>query len=238
MAACFLTRAVRTGRMEYAGSVIDTLPVHHHTRVLSLLSKGEIIAFPTGTTYGFGVNALDAGALTKLNTLKGRDTEKTYSLLLPTQNRPAYVDLSPQEEAALKTFAEKPLTLLVKPRPPLVGLAKDGSVGVRTPDHPFTKQLVDLLTFPITATSANRSGQPPAYSVSELTTAFPNAAFMVVDGGELPKRKPSTVAKWENGKWSVIREGDVTARELSHITEPSHPGTGDSRALRTPLAER
>lgn len=197
--------------------MIDTLPVHHLTRVMSILNRDEVVAFPTGTTYGFGANALSPTALQRLTDLKGRNADKAYSLLLPAKKADEYVAFTSQEKAAFQTFADKPLTLLVKPQAALASLAKDGRVGIRTPDHPFVKELADLLTFPITATSANRSGEAPAYSVEELMKAFNNATFMAVDGGTLPKRKPSTVAYWNVDKWEIVREGDVRLKDLKTV---------------------
>lgn len=194
--------------------MIDTLPIHHHSRVLFLLKNGEIVAFPTGTSYGLGVNALNKTALEKLTDLKGRGGEKAYSILLPTKEQEKYVDISAQEKNVLSKFIDKPLTLLVKPQPVLNHLAKDGLVGVRTADHPFTKTLVDLLEFPITATSANHTGENPAYSTDELLKMFASANFMAVDGGVLPKIAPSTVAKYDQGKWVILREGTVKKKDL------------------------
>jgi len=194
--------------------MLDTLPIHHHSRVIFLLKKSDIVAFPTGTSYGLGVNALDKVALDKLTNLKGRDGEKAYSILLPTKNPETFVNLSAEEKKVLEKFKDKPLTLLVKPKAPLDHLAKDGHVGVRTADHPFTKGLADLLEFPITATSANRTGENPAYSTEELAKMFEKETFMAVDGGTLPTLKASTVAKFENGKWEVLREGEIRKKDL------------------------
>ncbi len=194
--------------------MIDTLPVHHHTRVISILRNGEIVAFPTGTTYGFGVNALSQEALQKLIALKGRGSEKAFSMVLPEKNRDEFVELSEKEKDVLTRLSDKPLTLLVKPKQPLNHLAKDGLVGVRTADHPFTKTLAELLDFPFTATSANHTGENPAYSVDDLMKMFKNDSFMAVDGGVLPNKKPSTVAKYMNGAWEILREGDVRKKDL------------------------
>lgn len=198
--------------------MIDTLPVHHLSRVLSILNRGEVVAFPTGTTYGLAVNALNADALKRLTDLKGRAAEKVYALLLPAEGVDQFVELRPQESSALQTFANVPLTLLVKPKPPLAHLAKDGFVGVRTADHPFTKELAKEIKFPITATSANTSGNTPAYSVDELIKAFPQESFMAVDGGVLPQRPPSTIAKWTGSNWEIIREGGLKPFEIKKIT--------------------
>lgn len=194
--------------------MIDTLPIHHHSRVLFLLKKSEVVAFPTGTSYGLGVNALDKIALEKLTDIKGRTGEKAYSLLLPTKDKNKFVEISEQEGRVLEKFNDKPLTLLVKPQPILAHLARDGRVGIRTADHPFTKGLVDLLEFPVTATSANHTGESPAYSCDELIKKFASATFMAVDGGTLPQTPPSTVAKLEEGKWVVLREGSIKKKDL------------------------
>ena len=194
--------------------MIDTLPVHHLSRVLSIFKNGEVVAFPTGTTYGFGVNALDKNALQKLSDLKGRSEDKAYSLLLPTKTIDQYVEVTEQEKKVLEKLKDVPLTILVKAKESLQHLAKDGKVGARTADHPFTKSLVELLEFPITATSANKSGEEPAYSVDDLMKSFKDATFMAVDGGLLPKHKPSTVAQFAGGKWEVLREGDVRRKQL------------------------
>jgi len=194
--------------------MIDTLPIHHHSRVLFLLKKGEIVAFPTGTSYGLGVNVIDTTALNKLIELKGRTGEKAFSILLPSKEQSKYVDISDQEKNVLEKFTDKPLTLLVKARDPIKHIAKDGMVGVRTADHPFTKALTELLEFPITATSANHTGEEPAYSVDELVKMFPSSNFMAIDGGKLPKNPPSTVAKFENNKWTLLREGTIKRKEL------------------------
>ncbi len=201
--------------------MIDTLPAHHLSRVLSLLRRDLVVAFPTGTTYGFGVNALSSAALRRLTDLKGRSEEKTYSLLLPEKDSDTYVELADPERAVLRSFTGQPLTLLVRSHPALAHLAKEGRVGVRTTDHPFTRELSALLPFPITATSANPSGKPPAFSVEEIQKSFPGATFMVVDGGGIPKRKPSTVARWDDGTWTVLREGDIHLTALKQATATS-----------------
>lgn len=200
--------------------MIDTLPVHHISRVLSILSNDEIVGFPTGTVYGLGVNALSKNALQALSDLKGRDPNKTYSILLPVDSMDTYVDLNQQEVNALTTkLANTPLTLLVKAREPLAHLALNGLVGVRTADHPFTQELVKQIQFPVTATSANKSGQKAARSTEEIRTAFPEAEFMVVDGGTLPEQQPSTIAQLENGTWKLLRKGDVSITDLKKTGE-------------------
>lgn len=194
--------------------MIETLPLHHLTRVASLLAHGQLVAYPTGTSYGLAVNALDRSALEKLSALKRRSLEKSYTVLLPRDDPDRYVAWTTDERQTFAALAEQPVTILVRAKEPLTHLARDGRIGIRTPDHPFTRELVTLLSFPITATSANSDGQPPARSLAEVEQLAGAMRLFVVDGGRLPKRLPSTIAALANQRWEISRKGDVTAAEL------------------------
>ncbi len=194
--------------------MIDTLPVHHLSRAAAILKAGDVLCFPTGTSYGLGANALSEPALAKLTALKGRDPEKSYSVILPEKNPGDFAEFTDAEKKALAAFACQPLTLLVKAKPPLKLIAKDGRAGIRTADHPFTKELAKALDFPFTATSANASGGAPAYSVDDLYRIFPRADFKAIDGGATQEKKASTVAAFVDGEWKVYREGAITERML------------------------
>lgn len=196
-------------------SVLETLPLHHLTRVVSLLARGEIVAYPTGTTYGLGVNALDRRALERLSALKGRPDDMTYTVLLPEREPERFVAWSRDERLVFERLQPRPLTLLVAAREPLAHLAKDGRVGIRTADHPFTRALAELIPFPITATSANPSGAPAACAPGDLDALATNVRLYVVEGGRLPECLSSTVAAREGSRWKLMRKGEVTAKELS-----------------------
>lgn len=195
--------------------MLETLPLHHLARVVSLLARGEIVAYPTGTTYGLGVNALDRRALERLSALKGRPDEKSYTVLLPEREPERFVAWAPDERRVFERLQPRPLTLLAEAREPLAHLAKDGRVGIRTADHPFTHALAELIPFPITATSANPSGSAAACAPEDLETLAINVRLYVVEAGRLPQCLPSTVAALEGSRWKLLRTGDVTAKELS-----------------------
>jgi L-threonylcarbamoyladenylate synthase len=205
--------------------VIETLPLHHLTRVVSLLAHGQLVAYPTGTSYGLAVNALDRSALEKLSALKHRPKEKSYTVLLPRGDPDRYVAWTADERRAFTTLADQPVTLLVRGKEPPVHPARDRRIGVRTRDHPFPRELVALLSFPITATSANVDDQPPARSPAEVETLSGTVRLFVVDGGRLPPRLPSTIAAFANRRWEISRKGDVTPAVLQEVvTAATAPG--------------
>ncbi|TSC73057.1 MAG: tRNA threonylcarbamoyladenosine biosynthesis protein [Parcubacteria group bacterium Gr01-1014_38] len=202
--------------------MLETLPLHHIARVVSLLSRGQVVAYPTGTSYGLGVNALDQRALEQLSALKQRPEDKTYTVLLPEQHPERFVAWTDEERQVFAALRDRPLTLLVNTTDALQHLAKEGRVGVRTPDHPFTRELVTLTTFPVTATSANTSGETSACTLAEVEALAKEIRIYAVDGGSLVRCLPSTVAALENGRWRIVRNGDVTTQELEDARTSAH----------------
>lgn len=198
----------------YRRAVLETIPLHHLAKVVSLLNRGQVVAYPTGTSYGFGVNALDPRALERLTELKQRPEEKQYTVFLPQQHPERFVAWTEEERRVLTVLRNRPLTLLVKATEALQHLSKDGRIGVRTPDHPFTQELAALLPFPMTATSANASGGAPACTVADLEALANEVRLSAVDGGSLAPCLPSTIAAREDGSWRMIRQGDVGEQEL------------------------
>lgn len=195
--------------------VLETLPLHHLSRVVSLLHRGAMVAYPTGTSYALGVNALNHDALKDLAALKQRPEEKTYTVLLPTRAPERFVRWTAEEQRVFAALRNRPLTLLVRAADPLAHLARDGRVGIRTPDHPFTRELVDLLPFPVTATSANVSDRTPAFSLQDLEPLAKDVRLYTVETGTLPRSLPSTIAARTTDGWEIVRAGDVTERELT-----------------------
>jgi L-threonylcarbamoyladenylate synthase len=197
-------------------------------QTVEYIKEGRIVAFPTNTSYGLAVDALQGFALQRLRNLKERPSEKTFTVFMDPSLWPQYLDLSATEKELLSRFDGQPLTLLVKPKNPLAHLAQDEKVGLRVIDHPLMKDLAAALEVPLTATSANTSGQPPCLSPEEIRRHFPqtvgtkkeiemtkNTTYNlslagILDGGTLPQSKPSTIAQMEeNGSFNIVRQGET-----------------------------
>jgi L-threonylcarbamoyladenylate synthase len=181
---------------------------------LAALRRGEVVAFPTETYYGLAVDALAPAALYALMALKGRAADKVVALIVADR---AMVDLVCVEvpavaERLMAAHWPGPLTLALPARPGLpVGLVSDGFVAMRASPHPLAQALVQGLGRPITATSANRAGEPPARTAAAVRAAFPHACF-VLDGGETPGGAASTLVRVRGEALEVLRRGaiDVT----------------------------
>ncbi|RQG94423.1 L-threonylcarbamoyladenylate synthase [Natrarchaeobius chitinivorans] len=166
-------------------------------RAATAIREGGLVVYPTETVYGLGADALEADAVERVFAVKGRDRAKPISLAVPRFGaalEAGYVDATDRERAFADAFLPGPVTLLCKRRevvPDVLTAARD-RVGIRVPDCEPALALLERADRPITATSANRSGEPSARRVAEVTESVRDAA-VVLDGGETPGTESTVV---------------------------------------------
>jgi L-threonylcarbamoyladenylate synthase len=176
------------------------------------LARGAVVAFPTETFYGLAVPALDAGAVARLCALKGRDPAQAIPVLVDSvaMLERLVVEVPPAARALIARHWPGALTLVLPARPGVPApLVSDHGVGARISSHAVATALVTACGAPLTATSANPTGQPPARTAAEVRAAFGDAVY-VLDGGTTAGGPPSTVACFEGERVVVIRAGAVS----------------------------
>ncbi|MBX0296011.1 L-threonylcarbamoyladenylate synthase [Haloarcula nitratireducens] len=149
------------------------------------LREGELVVYPTETVYGLAADATDTHAVEAVFAAKGRSREKPVSLAVPdVDSALEYVAPTDREERFMREFLPGPVTVVTERRDGVPDALTGGEprVGVRVPDHPVALALLDAVA-PLTATSANVSGNPSATAVAELDEIRERAA-VVLDGGE------------------------------------------------------
>lgn len=179
------------------------------TEAAERVRAGEVIAYPTETLYGLGADGLDSVAVARVVAIKGRHDQQPISLLVADEEMLASLvrEVPPAALALARRHWPGPLTLVLPARPglpsPLVN--ERGGVGIRISPDPVASALVRVLGRPLTATSANRSGQPAAEEASAVALA---GLALVLDGG--PRRGvPSTVVEALGERLSILRSGAV-----------------------------
>lgn len=175
------------------------------TDAVAAIRRGDLVVYPTETVYGLGADALDADAIGRVFEAKGRPRDKPLSMALPDADVAAdYTDPSELERAFCERFLPGPVTVLLErnDRVPDALVAGKDRVGIRVPDHDIARDLARR-TGPITATSANRSGEPSARRVDEIDATIREGA-VVIDGGETPGTE-STVVDVSAGE--IVRRG-------------------------------
>ena len=186
------------------------------------LNAGLVLGYPTETVYGFGT-AVDHASVESLVRMKRRPPSKPFLLLIASTQMIDRLDLqlTPAAAALAGRHWPGPLTLVLAGggrRVPARLRGPEGGVGVRWTSHPGLQRVIQAYGEPITSTSANRPGMPPAMSAAEIVTQWGDAMgrgqLRVLDGGRLVPSAPSTVVDCTGRTPRVIRPGALPASVL------------------------
>ena len=186
-------------------------------RAAEVVRRGGVLAFRTDTFYGVGADPYNVGAVRRIDELKGREGKPILVLVSDrawaerlTRARGKLFD------ALSEHFWPGPLTLVLAadPRLPEALTAATGTVGVRYPEDEQVCHFVEACGGVLTATSANRTGEPPARSAREVAAAFPSGLDLIVDAGQTSAERPSTVVDISGREARLIREGAVGWDEI------------------------
>lgn len=190
-------------------------------RVDAIVRRGGIVAIPTETFYGLGVNPFDEEAVDRLLRVKGRGDGKPILVLIGSLEQLPCVTriVSPVARILIDAFWPGPLTLLFPALPSLPGnlTAGTGMVGVRLSS---CGPLVELLRRigPLTGTSANRTGRPPAQTARMVEEELGRDVDAIIDAGSTAGGLPSTVIDVRQ-PIRVIREGAVTRQMIQNVLQ-------------------
>lgn len=183
-----------------------------------LLEAGEVIGIPTETVYGLAANAFDEAAIAKIFSIKNRPSynplilhignfEQLESIVLP------FDDLM---EQITKKFWPGPLTILCPKRENVPSIVTAGSdlMAVRMPSHPLTLELLNCLSFPLVAPSANISNRISPTSATHVLKYFEHKIPLVLDGGVCSNGIESTIISVENNQIMIHRQGAISKEAL------------------------
>ncbi len=182
------------------------------------ISRGGVAVFPSDGLYGLACDPLDAGAITRIHRLKGRDDGKPSAVMYfsPLAIRELIGALGPRTKAAVSALMPGPVTLVVANphrRYPLACRQDPERLGIRLIGGPLAGTMC-----PVFQTSANLSGEPAAARFEDVPESIREGADLAVDGGELPGL-PSTVvditALEADGSWKVLRDGALSPGDLA-----------------------
>jgi len=197
-------------------------PQHPHADLIDaavrLLENGGVIAFPTGSLYGLGADALNTDAVERVFTIKRRPLDKPLLILVP--DRAVVFDLAAEVTPAAKRLMDRfwpgRVTIVFKALSVLPAnlTAGSGKIGIRLPGHPVAKALVAAFGRPITGTSANPSGHKGCHQIAELDPKLIEQLALVLDAGSLKEGIGSTVVDITGAEPIVIREGVVSKQAI------------------------
>jgi L-threonylcarbamoyladenylate synthase len=196
----------------FHGAELSILCAHAGT----ILRRGGVVAIPTETYYGLGVDPFNAAALGRLAKVKGRANGKPILLLIGAREQLSdLVDyIPPVADALMEAFWPGPLTIVFPARTGIHELvtAGTGTVGVRWTSLTALADMLHVVG-PLTGTSANRAGELPAQTAQEVQQALGDEIDLIIDAGTMPGGLPSTVIRVQ-GQAQIVRDGAITRASI------------------------
>ena len=184
------------------------------------LRGGGLVAYPTETVYGLG-GVVSEDAVARVRALKARERGKPLIALVASAHDVPDLRWTDDARELARIFWPGALTLVLEDPlgifPPGVRDEDTHAVGVRVSPHPLVARLLEGLGSPITSTSLNLAGEPPALSGDEAAAVVERLGapdVLVLDSGTLAPSKPSSVVDCTGPVPVVLREGAVPKGRL------------------------
>ncbi len=189
-------------------------------KAMTVIQRNGSIVYPTDTVYGLGVNALRVHCLERLFKIKKRPETKPVPVMIgdiAMAKKLAFIDR--KTEKILEAVWPGPVTVILKKREIVPDILTAGkmTIGLRIPDCRLIQVLLANLEEPITATSANFSGNPSLISAVEIIEIFAKAyprPDLILDAGDLPNSLPSTVLDLTGSQPKILRVGPTSKKNL------------------------
>ena len=171
-----------------------------------IIFEGGIIAYPTDTLYGFGVDATNENSINQLNKLKNR--KGPISVIAPDKNVVStWIDIPANEKDKALENLTPYRTIIYPVRKEVVNsliIGPENTLGIRIPAHPFCISLAKQCNVPITTTSVNRKGEFPKSNTNEILESFGNSIDLIIDDGKL-SGPASSIYKYQSGSLNKLR---------------------------------
>jgi len=187
------------------------------------IKSGQVLGMPTDTFYGLAADPFNLRAVERVYEIKSRSRHKPLSLLIESEEQAEMLARDPLPDnfyILARKFWPGPLTIIVPAasRLPLKVTANTGNIAIRIPQAKIPLQVIRAAGVPITATSANLSGESECTTASAVLQQLQERIPIVVDGGTSPREVASTIVDLsEDGGWRLLRQGAIPRQEIAQL---------------------
>lgn len=196
---------------------------HQVGGVVEHLREGGLVLYPTETVYGLG-GLVTPESIGKLTHVKGRAEDSPFLLLVREPEQVPGLEWTECARRLADAFWPGPLTLILDAPAgslPPGAQGADGGVALRRSPHPAVVRLLEAMDGPITSTSANRAGAPPARTAEEALALLKRIDerddVWLLNGGDAPGGPPSTIVDCRREPARLVRRGAVEADALRDV---------------------
>ncbi len=185
-----------------------------------VINAGGIVVCPTDTVYGFLADAGNKKAIEKIFKIKKRPKSKPLPVFVSGIKQAKQIaEISKEQEKILKKHWPGKFTFILRIKKKIefgtlsnLVVGRGNTIGIRIPKHKFLLSLLKKFGKPLAQTSVNISGRPELDEIEDIAGLCQNfvssglTKFLIVDGGCLPKRKPSTIIDLSKNKTKILRK--------------------------------
>jgi L-threonylcarbamoyladenylate synthase len=190
----------------------------HIVESFQIIKDGGVIVFPTQYLYGLGADALNVEAVDKVFEIKQRSYHKPLLILIPHRQdlKRLVQHVSSAAVHIMNCFWPGAVTLVFKAKDtvPENLTANTGKVGIRMPQHPVALALSRAVGGPLTATSANITGDSGCSTVSDIDLRISDNVDLILDAGPLKGGTGSTVVDVTIDPPKILRDGAIPAKDI------------------------
>lgn len=178
-------------------------------KAAEIILRGGLVVYPTETFYALGANALNKKAVEEIFRVKKRPLSKPIPIIIADKSwlKDLVIEVPEVAIHLIKKYWPGPLTIVFRASNKLPSnlTGGTGKIGIRVCSHPLAQRLVSLVKVPITATSANISGEPPPNSIESISLN----GIDIIDGGPVLGRVPSTIIDVTSTPPVILRQGAI-----------------------------
>lgn len=201
---------------------MNTLQLEEHqiTAAANFLKNGQVLGLPTETVYGLAANGLSEEAVSGIFKAKGRPEDNPLILHVASASWiPRYCSHVPDSAWKLaEHFFPGPLTLILERNEIVPDIVTAGlsTVGIRCPDHPVARAVIEQCGFPLAAPSGNTSGKPSPTSLQSMLEDMNGKIPAIIQGGSCLVGVESTIIDVRTTP-KLLRAGGISVEELETV---------------------
>ena len=193
---------------------------HHSKYIRNVLQSGGVVAFPTDTYYGLGVDPYNEKGIRRVFEIKSRAYNKPLLVLISTEDQIAELtqNRSREAEQLIQKLWPAPLTLIFNAATKLPDSLTSNTkkIALRLPKEKWPRYLIQTVGCALTATSANKNGGKNTRTASEVLQVFGNDIDLIIDAGSAPGGKVSTLLDTTISPPTILRQGAISQRKINY----------------------
>jgi tRNA threonylcarbamoyl adenosine modification protein (Sua5/YciO/YrdC/YwlC family) len=175
------------------------------------IRAGEIVVYPTDSTYALGCALGDKAALDRIRQIRRAEIDHEFTLVCRDLSDIAtYARVDNSAYRLLKSLTPGPYTFILKATseaPRRLQNPKRKSIGIRVPDNPIAMALLSEIGEPILSSTLMLPGEDlPLSDPDEIATKLATRVEILLDGGA-GGIEPTTILDLSGGNIEIIRRG-------------------------------